>query len=138
MAGKTNYTENNLLAFLFRAVAFPAPGNIYVGLYTTTPTGDDATGGVEVTGGNYSRMAVTRGTSEWKDPSTATQGETNNVNAITFPTANANWGTVVGVGIFDAASSGNCLYFGALAASKVVNTNDIFKFNATDLKVTED
>lgn len=138
MAGKTDYTENNLLAFLFRGVSFPVPGGIYVGLYTTTPTADVGTGGVEVSGTAYARQSVARGTTEWKDPSTATQGETNNVNAITFPTAGSNWGTVVGVGIFDASSAGNLLYFGNLAASKVVNTNDIFKFNATDLKITED
>lgn len=137
MAGKSNYTENNLLAFIFRGVAFPAPGTIAVGLYTTLP-GEDATGGVEVSGGSYARQTVARGTTEWKDPSAATQGETNNVNAINFPVATANWGTVLGVGVFDATSGGNLLYFGALAANKVVNSGDQFKFNAADLKVTED
>lgn len=136
-AGKTDYTENNLLAFIFRGVAFPAPTAIYVGLFTATPV-DAGTGGTEVTGGAYARQQVTRGTVEWKDPSTATQGETNNVNAITFPVASANWGTILSAGVFDASTAGNLLYFNTLVASKVVNSGDQFKFNATDFKVTED
>lgn len=138
MAGKTDYTENNLLAFLFRGVAFPAPGNIYVGLYTTVPSADAGTGGTEVSGGAYARQQVARGTAEWKDPSAATQGETNNVNAVTFPVASANWGTVVAAGVFDASTGGNLLYFANLVANKVVNSGDQFKFNAADFKVTED
>ena len=138
MAGKTNYTENNLLNFLFRGVSFPVPGGIFVGLFTTAPTGDDGSGGVEVTGGSYARVSVARGTSEWKDPSTAVQGMTENVNAIQFIAATAGWGTVVAVGIWDASSSGNLLYFGNLAASKVVNSGEVFKFNAGDLEISED
>lgn len=138
MAGKTDYTENNLLAFIFRGVTFPVPAAIYVGLYTTAPTADAGSGGTEVSGGSYARQAVTRGTTEWKDPSAATQGHTNNVNAITFPTASANWGTVLAVGIFDAVTAGNLLYFGNLTASKIVNSGDVFKFNAADLDISED
>jgi len=138
MAGKSDYTENNLLAFIFRGTAFPVPAGLYVALFTTTPSADAGSGGVEVSGGSYARQAVTRNTTEWKDPSTATQGLTENNNAITFPTASANWGTVVGAGVYDAASAGNLLYFGTLAASKVVNSGDVFKFNAGDFEVTED
>lgn len=138
MAGKTDYTENNLLAFLFRGVAFPAPGNIFVSLFTVVPSADAGSGGTEVSGGSYARQQVSRGTVEWKDPSAATQGETNNVNAITYPTATANWGTVVAAAIHDAVTGGNMLYFANLVANKIVNTGDQFKFNATELKVTED
>lgn len=138
MAGKTDYTENNLLNFIFRGVAFPAPGGIFIGLFTTAPSADAGTGGTEVTGGSYARQSVARSTGAWKDPSTGTQGMTENIADITFPTATANWGTVVAVGVFDAVTAGNLLYFGNLVASKVVNTGDVFKFNAGDLEVSED
>lgn len=140
MPGKTDYTENNLLAFLFRGVSFPVPAGIFVGLYTVVPSADAGTGGTEVStaGTAYARQSVARGTAEWKDPSTATQGMTENVNAINYPTATAAWGTVVAVGIFDAVTAGNLLYYGNLAASKVVNSGDIFKFNAGDLEISED
>lgn len=137
MAGKTDYTENNLLNFLFRAVAFPVPGNIYVGLFTAAPA-DAGTGGTEVSGSAYARQQVARGTVEWKDASAAVQGMTENVNAITFPTATGSWGTVTHVGVWDAVTGGNMLYFGALAASQLVSAGNIFKFNAGDLEISED
>lgn len=138
MAGKSDYTENNLLAFVFRGTAFPAPAGLYIALFTVIPSADAGTGGTEVSGGSYARQSVARNTTEWKDPSTATQGMTENVNAITFPTASAGWGTVVAVGLYDAVSAGNLLYFGALTANKTVNTGDVFKFNAGDLEFSED
>ena len=138
MAGKTDYWENALLNYTFRAVAMPTITNIYVGLFTVIPSADAGTGGTEVSGGSYARQLVTRGTGEWKDPSTATQGLTENINAITFPTASGAWGTVVAVGVWDASTGGNLLYFGSLAASKTVASGDVLKFNAGDLDITED
>jgi hypothetical protein len=140
MAGKTDYTENNLLAFIFRGVTFPVPPGLFVGLFTTAPSADAGTGGVEVStaGTAYARQSVARNTTEWKDPSTAVQGLTENVNAISYPTATAAWGTVVAGGVWDAVTGGNLLYFGNLAASKVVNSGDVFRFNAGDFEVTED
>lgn len=138
MAGLTDYSENNTINWIFRGVTFPTPGGIYIGLFTVIPSADAGTGGTEVSGGSYARQSVTRNTTEWKDPSTATQGTTSNVNAITFPTASANWGTVVAAAIHDAVTAGNMLAFGALAANKIVNTGDVLKFNAGDLVFTLD
>lgn len=138
MAGFTDYVENAILNYIHRAVAMPAIANIYVGLLTAMPVSDAGSGATEVSGGAYVRQLVTRGLTEWKDPSTATQGLTENVNAITYPTATANWGTIVGVETFDAASGGNALEFAGLTANKIVNTGDVFKFNAGDLDITLD
>ena len=59
-----------------------------------------------------------------------------NTAAIEYPTATANYGTVVAVGIFDASSSGNLLAYANLTSSKVVSTGDVFRFNAGDLDIT--
>lgn len=137
MAHKSNFLENAILNYVYRGVAMPALTSLYCALYTTLP--DEAgAGGVEVTGGSYARQAIARNTSEWKDPSTATQGMTENTNAITFPTASAGWGTVLGAGLLDASSGGNLLVFNTLAVSKVVNIGDVFKFNAGDFEHSED
>lgn len=138
MAGKSNYLENGLLNHVFRGVAFPTLGaSVYLALFTTLP-GEDGSGGVEVSGGSYARQAVTRATGQFKDPATGTQGLTENINTITFPTATADWGTVVGAAWMDAPSAGNMLYFNSLAVSKTVNTGDVLKFNAGDAEITED
>lgn len=134
---KSNYLENALLSTVFRGVAFPTlAGSVYVSAHTASPAEDAS--GTEVSGSNYSRVAVTRGTSEWKDPSTATQGQTNNTSAITFPTASGSWGTIVAVGVWDASTSGNLLYYGTLAASKAVGSGDTLQINANQLVISED
>lgn len=137
MAGKSDFLENAILNHIFRGVAMPTfAASVYVGLFTAAP--GESGGGTEVTGGSYARQAITRNTGNFKDPSTALQGLTENINAITFPTATADWGVVVAAGWFDAASGGNMLYFNALTVSKTVNTGDVLKFNAGDAEITED
>jgi len=137
MAGKTDYTENNLRNFIFRGVTFPVPAALYVGLFTTAPA-ENGSGGVEVTGGSYARVSVPRTTGAWKDPATAVQGLTENLAEILFPTASANWGTVVAGGVWDAITGGNLLYFGNMGVSKIVNNADVFKFVTGDFEITED
>ena len=55
---------------------------------------------------------------------------------IEYPTATANYGTVVAVGILDALSGGNLLAYSTLDSSKVVSSGDVFRFNAGDLDIT--
>lgn len=137
MAHKTNYLENAVLNYLYRGVAMPAIGGLYFALYTVAP-GEDGTGGTEVSGGSYARQNVARNTSEWKDPAAATQGMTENINTITYPTASAAWGTIVAAAVLDAVTGGNMLAFNTLAVNKVVNIGDVFKFNAGDWEHAED
>ena len=67
------------------------------------------------------------------------RSQTSNNNVITFAAPTANWGTIAGFGIFDAASGGNMLYFGSLTTSKTVNNGDAAPaFAAGALTVTED
>lgn len=137
MAGKADFAENAFLNYVLRGVAMPTISGLYLALYTVTPTADAGTGGTEVTGGSYARQNVSRSTGAWKDPSTATQGLSDNLADIVFPTATANWGTITGVALMDAASGGNMWYFNDLTASKTVNINDVFKFLTGDLDFTE-
>ena len=105
-----------------------APSTLYVALYTVAPT--DTGGGTEVSGGGYVRKTATFNVSG-TNPTTAS-----NTAAIEYPTATANYGTVVAVGIFDASSSGNLLAYANLTTSKVVSTGDVFRFNTGDLDIT--
>lgn len=127
MAGSfSDYLENKVLDHIFTATGFTRP-NTYVALYTTAPT--DSGGGTEVSGGSYARVQVTA----WN---AASGGATANTNAVTFPQATANWGTVVAIGILDNSSGGNLLAWGDLAASKAINSGDTAEFAAGAIDIT--
>ena len=128
MAGFSDYLEDKVLDHVFGGNAYTAPSTLYVGLYTVAPS--DTGGGTEVSGGAYARQTATF-TVSGTDPTTAT-----NSAAIEYPTATANYGTVVACGVFDAASSGNLLAYASLTNNKTVESGDIFRFNSGDLDIT--
>jgi len=140
MAAMSDFLENKIIDWLFRAQAIgitgataaagTGPANLYVGLYTTTPT--DVGGGTEVTGGSYARVTIASALTAWAGSqaaastvaSTGTGGTTSNNAAITFPTPTANWGVINGFAILDASTGGNVLIYGALTVAKTVNNGD--------------
>lgn len=124
MPGKSNFLEDAVLNHVLRGIAFPTLTNVHVSLHTADPT--DAGTGTEVSGGSYARVSVTRNTSNWDAPADVSGAQqTANNGAITFPTPTANWGTVTHFGLFDAATSGNLLYSGALTTSRTINNGDV-------------
>jgi hypothetical protein len=114
MAVVTDYLAHKILNHVLRNTAYPSPTTVYVSLYTTSPT--DTTAGVEVSGGSYAREAVT-----FSAP--VAGGNTNDVD-VNFGTATADWGTIVAVGICDALSGGNLLFYSALSTPKTVYNGD--------------
>lgn len=134
MAGsKSDYLEAKVLDHVLGGPDYTRPATIYVALYTTAPT--DAGGGVEVSGGSYSRVAVTNNSTNWP----ATSGGTkSNGTSITFPTATASWGTVQAVGLLDAATGGNLLFWATLGTPKSIGAGDTASFAAGALVLTED
>ena len=145
MAAMTDYLENKLIDFLFRAQTFVPPATLYIALFTVSPT--DASGGTEVTGGNYARVPITNALANWAGTqgaattavSSGTSGLTSNNGAITFGVPSAAWGSVVSVAIMDASSAGNMWFEGALTAPKTVNNGDPAPvFNAATMTLTID
>lgn len=131
MASMSDYLENKLIDYVLRAQTFTAPATVYAALLTTND--NDAHGtAVEVATGSYARVAVTSSLANWAgtqsagstSASSGTGGTTSNNNAITFPTPTANWGSITGIGLFDASTSGNLLFYGALTVAKTVNNGD--------------
>lgn len=118
-----NYLGNKLLDHILRNTAYSKPTDVKAHLYTTLPNAADA-GGTEVSGGSYAAVSIF-GTTDWDDH---TDGTTENTNIETFPTATANWGTVVGACLRD--QSANLLFFKTLGASKTVYSGDVFRFSA--------
>jgi len=125
---KTTYLSNAMLNAVLRNVAFTSPATVYAGLHTAQANPEAGTV-TEVVGGSYGRQAVTFGA-----PSS---GISSNTADVVFAIASAPWGTIMGGGIYDAATVGNLLYYGTLAVAKVVNTNDQFKFLAGSITAQE-
>jgi|TARA_R110000744_G_scaffold251037_1_gene367051 hypothetical protein len=121
----TNFLETEILDHVFGGNAYTAPSNLYLGLYTATPS--DTGGGTELSGSGYARLAMAMSVSG----NLAT-----NSAAEEFATATGSWGTVTHVGVFDAATSGNLMAYGTLSASKAVATGDVFRIPAGDLDIT--
>lgn len=136
MAGSfSDFLELELLDHVFGNAAYSAPGTLHIALFTVAPS--DSGGGTEVGTGtwtNYARVAVTNNATNFP---AASGGLKSNGTAISWGVATASGPvTVVAVGIFDAASSGNLLAWADLATSKTVNNGDTPSFAIGELDIT--
>jgi hypothetical protein len=77
-----------------------------------TVNGTDGAAGTEVTGAGYARKTATF--------ATASNGATSNTALLTWTATGGNYGTVVGVEVYTAATGGTRLYFAPLNASQSV------------------
>ena len=127
MSAMSDHLENKILDHITGTTAYPKPAAVYLGLSTGDFT-DTGTGSSELTGNNYSRVAVAF--------DAAASGATQNTSSIDLPAATGNWGTVSHWALFDAATSGNALITGAFSSSKTIETNDVLRIAAGDLDLT--
>lgn len=139
----SNYVENKLVDYIFRAQSFTAPATIYVGLSTTACS--DSSVGTEVTGNAYARVAVTSALANWAGTQSAgsttassgTGGQTSNNGAVAFATPTpSGWGTVGWWFLSDAISAGNLIFCAPLTVTKTINAGDGVSFSAGALTVT--
>src|SRR5262245_34229377 len=101
----SDYLEDLIRKHLMRTGTWAKDTTRYVSLHTADP-GD--TGASEVSGGSYARVQRDASDANWS-AGTGTDGTTDNVATITFPTPSANWGVATHLGLWDAASAGNFL-----------------------------
>jgi len=127
----SNYLENKLLDHITGKSSYSAP-TCYVGLSTADP-GDDGSGLAEPSGNGYARVETSA--SDWNS---ASGGSITNAEAISFPAATGNWGTITHVVLFDAASGGNMLASGALDSSQAISTDQVARFAAGTLTISLD
>lgn len=132
MASFSNYLENKVLNYLFNGAAFSL-STIYVGLFTASPT--DAGNGTEVSGNGYARVGITCNTTNFP---TTSNGTISNGLEVPFPTPTGNWGTVTHLGVFDAATGGNLLFWGPLVQSRNIATGATVRIEQNQLSMTLD
>ena len=126
MSAMSNYLETKVLDYVLRDTADWAPAAVYLSLHTADPAEDGS--GAEVSGGSYARQAITFNAAH------ATNGTIDNSSAEEF--TNMPGCTVTHIGIWDAASSGNLLFYGAVTASKAVASGDTISLAAGALVIT--
>ena len=144
MSAMTDYLENKIIDWFFRGQAFSPPGTAYVGLLTAAPS--DNTNGTEVTGGSYARVGIAAALANWAGTQSAgsttassgSSGTTSNNSAISFATPTANWGTITHFGVYDALTSGNLLFWGALSSAKAGFTGEAVAVQIRQLQVQID
>lgn len=148
MANITKYLQKELLEYSVGKSSFTAPTEIHVGLFTSAPNADytsAAPTGTEVTSTatNYARRPISLpgGWNAAVDNADLTySSKITNSNDISWPsetgTVSGNWGTVTNIGIFDAATGGNLLWFGSLSAPVQLTNGDTFTIPSGNITLT--
>lgn len=123
----TDTAEAEILKWLDPAKTATRPSTgLQVALVTSTPT--DSTAGTEVSGGSYARKDLTLST-----PSGGSYSNSADLTWTGMPSC-----TVVGVEIWDKATTPVRIWWGTLSASKTVNSGDTFTIASGDLTLSLD
>lgn len=121
--------RNSILDHLLKSSSWTAPTALYVSLHSGDP---GATGASELSGsGSYAR---TLATSSFAAASSAAAA---NDVAIAFTASGGDFSAeATHFGVWDASTSGNFLFGGALSAGKTITDGDTATFAIGDLDVT--
>jgi len=128
MANLSNYLETAIANTIFGGNAWTRPSTVYFALFSETPT-DDSRVELPIGVNGYQRVSVDNNAATWgASAAEGTNSRTTQIE-IAFPqNITANWGNVLGVGIYDAPTGGNLLVWAALSTPKTINVNDSAKF----------
>lgn len=132
----SNYMEWRFLNAFFDQLALPSGlgDPHWIGLCTDTPH-EDGSENHEVSGGDYGRVDTY--SADWNTPDLDgdLKSFVDNKEAIIFPEALANWGTIAYFALFNAETAGALLIWGTLGEPREVPTGSIPRFDPGTLKV---
>jgi len=128
----STYYVNKLLDKAFGATDFTPPATVYFALFTVVPTVGN-TGGTEVSTNNYSRASIANNATTF--PAASAGAKATGVT-VSFPSPSGSWGTILGIGIYDASSGGNLLAVSTLSAGVPVASGDPVTVNSGDLSLS--
>lgn len=128
----SNYVRDAVQDWVWRGAAMPAAiTNRFMRLWTVMPD-HDGSGGTEVSGGAYTALNLNSafGTN-------AVDGVISNDAIIEFLEATADWGTIAGWTVEDAASGGNMLKRHQFSQGITIITGQQFKYPISVLTSTQ-
>ncbi|GAI85645.1 unnamed protein product [marine sediment metagenome] len=125
---------NKLLDHVFKVAEYTPETNIYVALFTSSPT-DTGQAGTEVSDGAYAREVC----NVWD---VAAAGASENTNIIVFTKATALWGTIThGLllsHLTDAPSGTNVLIWATITPNRTIGIDDDAEYAAGAFDITLD
>ena len=124
MADLSNYAENLLIQWLMTTNSVTRPTAWYLALHTGDPGETGASN--EVSGSGYARQQATFAGSNDTVDNDATE---------TFTASGGNWGAITHMSIWDALTTGNCLWKGT-CTNRTINDGDSYQFAAADIDLT--
>lgn len=125
----SNYLADKVLNHVARTGSWTKPTNLYFALASADLTAANVTANeLPIGTGGYARATVAVADAQWNAPATSGAYRViTNVNAINFGTASANLNgsNPIGfIGIYDAATAGNLLYYGTISTPRAVLSGD--------------
>ena len=122
--------EAKVLDHVFGLATYTTP-TLYLGVSTSDPT--ETGGGLsEPVGSGYARIATDP--ADWE----RFMNVVDNANELTFAEATGSWGTITHFALYDAASAGNLVIYGALTTARSISAATTLRFPATNLTFTLD
>lgn len=125
MSSFSDYLENAVLDYVFRNTGTPTSTTVHLALFTVTPS--DTGGGTEVSGSGYARQTTAF--------DAASGGAITNTSAESFTASGGAFGTIVAIGLFDAATSGNLLAWDAVTSAVMID-GDTMTFPIGDIDIS--
>ena len=130
MAGVSDYLENLMLEWACNVGTPTRPSAFYVSLHTANP---GETGANETTATSYQRQQLT--TTPW---GSAASGVIKTGAGVTFTTTDVSAVSITHIAIFDASTSGNCLFVGEMAVPRDFSSTKNVVFAAEDIQISLD
>lgn len=132
MSGLTSYGQKKLLDHVLAIASYTAPVSMYLSLHTTSPTDTGSlVGEASASGTGYVRQTIT-GSMFATD---STTGESTNSAVITFPTITAEYGTITYIGLNDAVTAGNMVFWGEISEPQNKVVGEAYQFSIGQLSV---
>lgn len=144
MSAFTDYTEEAVLNHIFRGVTYNKPIAIYVAMFTANPGENDAAS-TECAYSGYARKdaadagALETGWTTIVNEPTGDGKQTSNAKTLTFaPNNGVDDVTVTHVGLYDASTNGNLLFWAELNEAKTLQSGDVLSFLPGDIVIVLD
>ena len=125
----SHYLSEAILNHVLRNTAHTSPATVYLSLATSL--GSAGSIFVEPSTGGYARQAIAFG---------APSGRTvlNSGSTVSFPAPTTPWGPITHVGVHDAVSAGNLLFYKLLNASITTATSMVVQVEVGSLSIAID
>ena len=133
-ASMTNSLEARVRGLIFGNTLWTGkPTTLYLAFFTSTTPPDETGAGSEYSGNGYARKAVACNNTNW----TVTDATVTNALAIKFANAcTADWSGIAHWGLFDKATGGTLLFYGALKETRTFTQYSTANVPIGDFSIT--